>query len=205
MLHHFALLLFSIAVFSSTSLFASDQNSSATRIEVIITVAGIQETVASIEKSSQQIAVLTQQLSNKEDFTTKDHELIRGLTKALNRNADAVNSVAEALPRQFEKAEVGINSMLNVAKVNVQEVVSSSKHDLIDPTLSRIETRLLLLVLVIAAVLLGLLWFGLWKLRAIVSIGSETIANIAGTLQSLEKVVDKVQQSERAAATSDSK
>lgn len=205
MLHRFTILLFSIAVFSSTSLFASDQNSSATRIEVIITVAGIQETVASIEKSSQQIAVLTQQLSNKEDFTTKDHELIRGLTKALNRNADAVNSVAEALPRQFEKAEVGINSMLNVAKVNVQEVVSSSKHDLIDPTLSRIETRLLLLVLVIAAVLLGLLWFGLWKLRAIVSIGSETIANIAGTLQSLEKVVDKVQQSERAAATSDSK
>ncbi|MDA3945792.1 MAG: hypothetical protein PF439_03825 [Helicobacteraceae bacterium] len=202
MLHRFTFLLLSLAIFLSTNVLASDQNSSATRIEVIITVAGIQETVASIEKSSQQIALLTQQLSNKEDFTSKDHELISALTKALNRNADAINSVAEALPKQFEKAEVGINSMLNVAKVNVQEVVSSSKHDLIDPTLRRIETRLLLLVLVIAAVLFGLLWFGLWKLRAIASIGSETIANITTTVQSLEKVVTKVNESERSAPIS---
>ncbi|MCJ7764584.1 MAG: hypothetical protein MUP09_01415, partial [Thiovulaceae bacterium] len=83
------------------------------------------------------------------------------------------------------------------AKVNVQEVVSSSKSDLIDPTLSRIENRLLILVLVIAAVLFGLLWYGLWKVRAIVSTGSETVGSIMNTVKSLEKVLEKVNASEK--------
>lgn len=197
MLHGFKLLLFSLVVLTSISVAASDQNSTATnRIEVIITVAGVQETVASIEKSSQQIAVLTEQLSNKEDFTSKDHELIAALTEALNNNAKAINNIADALPKQFENAQGGINNILESAVVGVKEVVRTSKSDLIDPTLSRIENRLLLLVLVVSAVLFGLLWYGLWRLRVIVSTGSETIGNIASTVKSLEKVLEKVNRAE---------
>ncbi len=196
-MHHFTLFILSLILFTSMNAAASDQNDTITnRIEVIITIAGVQETVASIEKSSQQIAALTQQLSNKEDFTSKDHELIAALTEALNNNAKAINNIADALPKQFENAQGGINNILESAVVGVKEVVSTSKSDLIDPTLSRIENRLLLLVLVIAAVLFGLLWYGLWKLRVIVSTGSETIGNIASTVTSLEKVLEKVNRSE---------
>lgn len=203
MLRRVLVILVSLAVFGSINAVASDENNTVSRIEVVITIAGVEESVASIEKSSQQIAILTEHLSDKKAFTPKDHELISALTKALNNNAEAINRVAEVMPQEFEKAKAGVNSILDVAKVNVQEVVKSSKDELIDPTLSRIETRLLILVLVIAAVVFGLLWFGLWKLRAIVSVGSETIANIAGTVQSLEKVVEKVQHSESTASFSD--
>lgn len=202
MLCRLIVMLVSLAFFGVINAVASDNNSTVGRIEVVITIAGVQETVASIEKSSRQIATLTEHLSDKEAFTEKDHELISALTKALNNNAEAINRVAEVMPQEFEKAKAGVNSILDVAKVNVQEVVKSSKDELIDPTLSRIETRLIFLVLVIAAVVFGLLWFGLWKLRAIVSVGSESIANIAGTVQSLEKVVEKVQQSESSASIS---
>lgn len=175
----------------------TDNNSTSTsRIEIIITVAGVEETVASIEKSTAQIAALTKQLSDKEDFTTEDHELITALTKALNNNADAINNIAEALPKQFENAQGGINTIIDNARLNVQDVISSSKTDLIDPTLSRIETRLLILVLVIAAILFGLLWYGLWKVRSIVSTGSETVGNVMSTMKSLEKVLDKVNASQ---------
>lgn len=199
MRYRFALLFFSLILFASADAPASDQNSTATsRIEVVITVAGVQETVASIEKSSQRIAALTERLSNKEEFTAQDHALITALTKALNNNADAINKIADALPKQFEEVEGGINTILDKAKVNVQEVLSSSKSDLIDPTLSRIEKRILILVLVIAAVLFGLLWYGLWKVRAIVSTGSETVGNIMNTVRSLEKVLEKVNVPEKA-------
>lgn len=175
----------------------TDNNSTSTsRIEIIVTVAGVEETVASIEKSTAQIAALTKQLSDKEDFTTEDHELITALTKALNNNADAINNIAEALPKQFENAQGGINTIIDNARLNVQDVISSSKTDLIDPTLSRIETRLLILVLVIAAILFGLLWYGLWKVRSIVSTGSETVGNVMSTMKSLEKVLDKVNASQ---------
>lgn len=175
----------------------TDNNSTSTsRIEIIITVAGVEETVASIEKSTAQIAALTKQLSDKEDFTSRDHELITALTKALNNNADAINNIAEALPKQFENAQGGINTIIDNARLNVQDVISSSKTDLIDPTLSRIETRLLILVLVIAAILFGLLWYGLWKVRSIVSTGSETVGNVMSTMKSLEKVLDKVNGSQ---------
>ncbi len=191
------LLICSLILFASANVAASDQNSTTTsRIEVIITVAGVQETVASIEKSSKQIAALTQQLSNKEDFTSKDHELITALTDALNNNANAINNIAIALPKQFEKVQGGINNILDNARVSVEQVVSTSKSDLIDPTLSRIENRLLILVLVIAAVLFGLLWYGLWKVRAIVATGSDTVGNIMNTVKSLEKVLEKVNKAE---------
>ena len=191
------LLICSLILFASANVAASDQNSTTTsRIEVIITVAGVQETVASIEKSSKQIAALTQQLSNKEDFTSKDHELITALTDALNNNANAINNIAIALPKQFEKVQGGINNILDNARVSVEQVVSTSKSDLIDPTLSRIENRLLILVLVIAAVLFGLLWYGLWKVRAIVATGSDTVGNIMNTVKSLEKVLEKVNKTE---------
>ncbi len=193
------LLLSSLMLFVSFNAEASDQNSTATsRIEVVITVAGVRETVASIQKSTEQIAALTERLSDKKDFTSQDQELISALTKALNNNADAINKIADALPKQFEEAQDGINMLLDKAKVNVREVVSSSKSDLIDPTLSRIETRILILVLVIAAVLFGLLWYGLWKVRAIVSTGSETVGNIMNTVRSLEKVLEKVNVPEKA-------
>lgn len=195
-----ALFFLALLFWGGMQLFASDANATKTsRIEIVITLAGVQETVASIEKSTQQIAALTQQLSNKNDFSADDAEVIRSLTNALNNNAEAVNNIAQALPEQMEKAQGGLNAILDTAMINTQKVVSSSKSDLIDPTLSRIENRLLILVLIIAAVLFGLLWFGLWKLRAIVSTGSETIANITQTVKSLETVLEKVNRGGEAA------
>lgn len=196
MRYRLILLLSSLILFTSADA-SSDLNSTATsRIEVVITVAGVRETVASIEKSTEQIAALTERLSDKRDFTAEDHKLISALTKALNNNANAINKIADALPKQFEEAQGGINMLLDKAKVNVREVLSASKSDLIDPTLSRIEKRILMLVLVIAAVLFGLLWFGLWKVRVIVSSGSETVGNIMNTVKSLEKVLEKVNGAE---------
>ncbi len=195
-----ALLFLALLFWGGMQLFASDANATKTsRIEIVITLAGVQETVASIEKSTQQIAALTQQLSDKNDFSADDAAVIRSLTNALNNNAEAVNNIAQALPEQMEKAQGGLNAILDTAMINTQKVVSSSKSDLIDPTLSRIENRLLILVLIIAAVLFGLLWFGLWKLRAIVSTGSETIANITQTVKSLETVLEKVNKGGEAA------
>ncbi len=197
MQHRHTLPTIFLILFLSISAFASDRNTTApNRIEVIITVAGVQETVASIEKSSRQIAALTERLSEKKDFTNEDHELIAALTKALNSNAKAINNIADALPRQFENMQGGINSVLESAVVGAKQVVTASKNDLIDPTLSRIENRLLILVLVIAAVVFALLWYGLWKVQAIVSTGSETMRNISDTVMSLEKVMDKVHRSE---------
>ncbi len=191
------LLVCSFILFTSINAAASDLNSTTTsRIEVIVTIAGVEETVASIQESSNQIVQLTRQLSNKGEFTTKDQELIVGLTKALNNNAEAINNIANALPKQFENVEGGVNNILNTAMINVKEVVSSSKADLIDPTLSRIENRLLMFVLIIAAILFGLLGYVFWKVRVIVSTGSETVGNIMDTVKSLEKVLEKVNKTE---------
>lgn len=118
MQHRHTLPTIFLILFLSISAFASDRNTTApNRIEVIITVAGVQETVASIEKSSRQIAALTERLSEKKDFTNEDHELIAALTKALNSNAKAINNIADALPRQFENMQGGINSVLESAVV----------------------------------------------------------------------------------------
>jgi len=81
-----AFLYISLLLFTSLAAAASDQNATrVNRIEVVITVAGMQESVRAIEKSSQHLAALTQQLSNKQDFTPKDQQLIVALTEALNR------------------------------------------------------------------------------------------------------------------------
>ncbi|MEE8588680.1 MAG: hypothetical protein V3S80_04970, partial [Sulfurimonadaceae bacterium] len=152
--------------------------------------------VASIQKSSNQIVELTKQLSTKGEFTSRDQELIVGLTKALNNNAEAINNIANALPKQFENVEGGVNNILDNARVNVEHVVRSSKTDLIDPTLSRIENRLLIFVLIITAILFGLLGYVFWKVRGIVSTGSETVENIMNTVKSLEKVLEKVNKAE---------
>jgi hypothetical protein len=192
-----ALLYISLLLSASLAAAASDQNSSrANRIEVVITVAGMQESVRAIEKSSQHLAELTRQLSNKQDFSPKDRQLIAALTDALNRNAAAVNNIADALPKQFKEAETGINTLLENAAVNVQQTLSRSKSDLVDPTLSRIESRVVMLVLLVFALLFGLLWYGFWKVRTIVSTGSKSIGNIADALKSLERVVDKVSPAE---------
>ncbi len=191
------LLVCSLILFTSVNVAASDLNSTTTsRIEVIVTIAGVQETVASIQKSSNQIVELTKQLSTKGEFTSRDQELIVGLTKALNNNAEAINNIANALPKQFENVEGGVNNILDNARVNVEHVVRSSKTDLIDPTLSRIENRLLIFVLIITAILFGLLGYVFWKVRGIVSTGSETVENIMNTVKSLEKVLEKVNKAE---------
>ncbi len=189
-------LLSSLILFTALNAVASDVNSTTSRIEVIVTIAGVQETVASIQESSNQIVQLTRQLSSKGKFTTKDQELIVGLTKALNNNAEAINNIANALPKQFENVEGGVNNILDTAMINVKEVVSSSKSDLIDPTLRRIENRLLIFVLIVAAILFGLLGYVFWRVRVIVSTGSETVGNIMDTVKSLEKVLEKVNKTE---------
>lgn len=195
-MHGLTLLIGSLLLTTSLDAATSDLNSTTSRIEVIVTIAGVQETVASIQKSSDQIVQLTKQLSTKGEFTSKDQELIAGLTKALNNNADAINNIAKALPKQFETVEGGVNNILDTAMINVKEVVSSSKSDLIDPTLSRIENRLLIFVLIITAILFGLLGYIFWKVRSIVSTGSETVGNIMDTVKSLEKVLEKVNKTE---------
>ena len=188
--------LMSAFLIMSAQCLASDINSTETnRIEIIVTIAGMQETVTSIQESSKQIVQLTKQLSHKGEFTRKDQVLIVGLTKALNNNAEAINNIAIALPQQLENAEGGVNNILDTAMVNVKEVVTSSKRDLIDPTLSRIENRLLLFVLIVSLILFGLLGYVFWKVRGIVSTGSDTVSNIMDTVKSLEKVLEKVNKS----------
>ena len=187
----------SLLLATSLQAITSDINNTKTsRIEVVVTIAGVEETVASIQESSEQIVQLTKQLSTKEEFTSRDQELIVGLTKALNNNAEAINNIANALPKQFENVEGGVNNILDTAMINVKEVVSSSKNDLIDPTLSRIENRLLIFVLIVAAILFGLLGYVFWRVRVIVSTGSETVGNIMDTVKSLEKVLEKVNKTE---------
>jgi len=181
-----------------TSVSASDKNlTTVNKVEIVITVAGIQETVDSIEKSSQQIVSLTQKISNKEDFTKEDHKLITNLTKALNNNADAINNIAIAMPKQFKKVEGGIDNIINTTAISIKNVVKSSKDNLVDPTLNRIENRVLILILIVSVVLFGLLWYGLWKIGKIASVGSETITNIMSTVKSLESVLEKINKSEK--------
>lgn len=191
MILRFMLLLTGMLLFGPFSAAASESNATTARVELVITVSGLEKTVAAIEQSSRQIALLTAHLSDKQEFTPQDRETVMALTAALNRNADAVNRVATLFPEQMEKAVSGVNGMLDTAKVNVQEVVKSSKTELVDPTLSRIESRLFILFVIVAALLFGLLWFGLWKLKGIVATGSETVENIMNTVQSLERVVEK--------------
>lgn len=181
-----------------TNVLASDKNlTTINKVEIVITVAGIQETIDSIEKSSQQIVSLTQKISNKEDFTKEDHKLITNLTKALNNNADAINNIAIAMPKQFKKVEGGIDNIINTTAISIKNVVKSSKDNLVDPTLNRIENRVLILILIVSAVLFGLLWYGLWKIGKIASVGSETITNIMSTIKSLESVLEKINKSEK--------
>ena len=190
--------IFSLMLISTVDIFASDKNATTVnKVEIIVRVAGIQETVDSIEKSSQQIVALTQKISNKEDFTKKDHKLIANLTKALNNNANAINNIALAIPKQFEKVEDGIDNIIDTTAISVKDVIKNSKDNLVNPILERIENRVLILILIVSAVLFGLLWYGLWKIGNIASVGSETITNIMSTVKSLESVLEKMNRSEK--------
>lgn len=181
----------SIVLLIATTVFASESNSTVHRVDIVITVAGVKETVASIQQSTEQLVQLTKRLSTKSELTSKDQALITGLTQALNRNADAINEMTNALPAQFEAAQGGLDDLLNSAAANAEEVVRSSKSEVIDPTLSRIENRILIFVAVVTIILFGLLAYVFWKVRLIVSTGSETVANIMNTVTSLEKVLEK--------------
>ena len=190
--------IFSLMLISTVDIFASDKNATTVnKVEIIVRVAGIQETVDSIEKSSQQIVALTQKISNKEDFTKKDHKLIANLTQALNNNANAINNIALAIPKQFEKVEDGIDNIIDTTAISVKDVIKNSKDNLVNPILERIENRVLILILIVSAVLFGLLWYGLWKIGNIASVGSETITNIMSTVKSLESVLEKMNRSEK--------
>ena len=186
------LLVFSLIY---TEALAVETNS--TKVEIIITISGMQETVASLEKSAQQITALTKSLSTKKEFTTKDHELITNLTLALNNNANAINKIATAIPSQFEKVEKGINNIIGTTSMRVQDVIRTSKDDFVDPTLQSIENKVLIFILIVSLLLFGLLWYGLWKIRMIVSTGSETVENIMKTVNSLQKVLEKIDTFER--------
>lgn len=177
-------------------LFAENNTTADHRIDVIVTVAGMQETARSIEQTSRQIAELTRHLSDKASFTPEDHRLIAALTEALGRNADAITKMADILPKELDQLQSSANNVLDHAAINVKQVVAASRTDLIDPTLERIQTQVLIFVIGLGIVLFGVVWFALWQLRSIVSTGSETIANITKTMHSVEKVVEKVNRSE---------
>jgi len=181
-----------LVLFAVVEMIASELDSTnVNRIEVVVTIAGMQKTVNSIENTSQQIVALTKQLSNKKDFTNKDHEVIASLSEALNNNAHAINNIALALPQQFEKAEGGINNIIDTTVAGAQDVINTSKNDLIYPVLERIENRVLIFILIVSIVLFGLLWYGLWKINTIASTGSKTVENIMNTVKSLEVVLEK--------------
>jgi len=163
------------------------------RVEIIITVAGMQESVDAITKSSQQLITLTRQLSNKKEFSSEDQKVITALAQALNNNADAINNIAQTLPNQFDQLEGGAINLLQNTQQSVEAVIKSSKNDLIDPTLSRIENRLLIFVVIIGVLIFALLGFIFWRVQVIAATGSETVGNIMSTIKSLEKVLEKVQ------------
>jgi len=189
-------LFLSIAFFiiNSFTLSANDANvTQPSRIEIVITVAGMQESVDAITKSSKQLIVLTKQLSNKKEFSNEDQKVITALAQALNNNAEAINNIAAALPQQFDKVQGSTANIVDTAKLAVQEVIKSSKSDFVDPTLSSIENRLLVFVFIVAALIFGLLGFVFWKVRVITETGSETVQNVMTTIKSLEKVLEKIQ------------
>ncbi len=181
-------------VVNSFPLSATDANvTQPSRIEIIITVAGMQESVDAITKSSKQLIVLTKQLSNKKEFSSEDQKVITALAQALNNNAEAINNIATALPQQFDKVQGSAVNIVDTTKLAVEEVIKSSKSSFVDPTLSRIENRLLVFVLIVAVLILALLGFVFWKVRVIAATGSETVQNVMTTIKSLEKVLEKIQ------------
>ena len=189
-------LFLSIAFFvvHSLTLSANDVNvTQPSRIEIVITVAGMQESVDAITKSSKQLIVLTKQLSNKKEFSSEDQKVITALAQALNNNAEAINNIASALPQQFDKVQGSAVNIVDSAKIAVQEVIKSSKSNFVDPTLSSIENRLLAFVFIVSVLILGLLGFVFWKVRVIAATGSETVQNVMTTIKSLEKVLEKIQ------------
>jgi hypothetical protein len=195
MLPRFLLVLLPLLFFASAA--SAETNSTAQhRIEVTVTVAGMQETADSIQQTAQQIATLTERLSDKKEFTPEDHELIAALTEALNRNAAAVNAIAAALPKQLDQIRGSADTVLDHAALNARKVITSSRSDLVDPALDRIRNQVLLFIFLLGGVLVGVIWFGLWQIRSIVAAGSETIGNITKTMQSVEKVVEKVNRNE---------
>lgn len=192
-LHHLFLLL---TLLYTAPLSAETNTTTTHRIDVIVTVAGMQETAASVEQTARQIATLTERLSDKKEFTPEDHALIASLTEALNRNADAVNAVASALPKQLEQIQGSATGILDHAALNAQTLIQSSRTELVDPSLDRLRNQLLLFIVLLGGVLVGVIWFALRQIRGIVAAGSETIGNITKTMQAVEKVVEKVNRSE---------
>jgi len=188
------LLPIAFLVVHAFTLSAADANvTEPSRIEVVITVAGMQESVDAITKSSNQLIVLTKQLSNKKEFSSEDQKVITALAQALNNNAEAINNIATALPQQFEKVQGSAVNIVDTTKLAVQEVIKSSKSDFVDPTISSIENRVLLFVLIVTALIFGLLGFVFWKVRMIAATGSETVQNVMTTIKSLERVLEKIQ------------
>lgn len=183
-----------VFIASATSV---DANTTKThRIEVTVTVAGMQETADSIRQTSQEIATLTEKLSNKEDFTEQDREHITALAAALTKNAEAVNRIADALPNQLQEIQGSAVNLIDQAATDAQKVVTTSKTELIDPMLDRIQTQVLIFIALLGLVLVGVIWFALWQVRSIVATGSETISNITQTMKSVEKVVERVNRAE---------
>ncbi len=179
---------------NSFPLSATDANvTQPSRIEIVITVAGMQESVDAITKSSKQLIVLTKQLSNKKEFSSEDQKVITALAQALNNNAKAINNIATALPQQFDRVQGSAVNIVDTTKLAVEEVIKSSKSSFVDPTLYRIENRLLVFVLIVAALIFMLLGFVFWKVRVIAATGSETVQNVMTTIKSLEKVLEKIQ------------
>lgn len=183
-------------ILCTTLTYAETNTTQPHRIELVLTVSGMKESTEAIRQSAEAIATLTRHLSDKKEFSTEDHRLVTALTTALNRNAEAIEQVTETLPQQMHALQNGTSELLAQAAGSAREVVTASKTELIDPTLERIQTQLLLFVAAFGIILIGVVWFALWQIRGIVSTASETIGNIAQTVRSVENVVDKVNRSE---------
>ena len=178
------------------SLFAENNATSLHRVEVIVTVAGMQESAEAVRTTAREIAVLTRKLSERSDFSAEDREHIDALSRALERNAAAVEKIADVLPAELSRLQNGAGDLLDRAEQNAHRVVVASKQQLVDPTLERIRTQFLLFIALLALLLFGLVWYTMRQLRRVVETGSETVENIRKTMASVEKVVDRVNRSD---------
>ncbi len=178
------------------SLFAENNATSLHRVEVIVTVAGMQESAEAVRATAREIALLTRKLSERSDFSAEDRKHIDALSRALERNAAAVEKVADVLPAELSRLQNGAGDLLDRAEQNAHRVVVASKQELIDPTLERIRTEFLLFIALLALLLFGLVWYAMRQLHRVVETGSETVENIRKTMASVEKVVDRVHRSD---------
>jgi len=178
-------------------LVAADSNTTLThRVEVVVTVAGMQESAEAIEQTAREIAALSERLSTKRDFTESDRHVIAELSRALSRNAEAVNAVAHALPSELDRVQNGASALLDQATESAARIAAASKREIVDPTLDRIRNQVLLFLLLTGGILAGVVWYALRQIRSIAATGSQTVGNIQKTMASLEKVVEKVNRAD---------